>query len=58
MYNVYNTKTIEQKARVLRNRGLQENTDFRIIYFNNEAEIKMIETEKTLNIFKETFKSI
>jgi len=52
MYKVYNTTTIEQEARVLKNRGLQENTDFRIIYFNNEAEIKMIKTEKTLETFK------
>lgn len=35
-------KDIMLQARVLKNRGLVENTDFRIVYFSNNVELKVI----------------
>lgn len=31
-----------QEVTVMKNKGLKENIDFRIVYFNSTAEIKLI----------------
>lgn len=42
------TKTdIELQVRVLRNRGLVENTDFRLVYFSDTIEIKVMNNKST-----------
>jgi len=35
-------REIELQVRVLKNRGLVENTDFRVVYFSNTAELKVM----------------
>jgi len=42
IYNVSNKGAIEKRVRILKNRGLKENVDFRIVYFSNTAEVKLI----------------
>jgi len=42
MFQVMNTKEIEAQIEQLQNDGMVENIDFKIFYFNNQAELKMI----------------
>ena len=42
MNSVMNKIDIESKVAFLKSKGLKENIDFRIVYFSNQAEIKMI----------------
>ena len=42
MYNVMNKIQIEKMIKVLLKKGLTENINFRVVYFSNQAEVKMI----------------
>lgn len=42
MYNVINKQEIQQKIEALKQRGLKENVDFRVVYFSNKAELQMV----------------
>jgi len=42
MFSVMNTESIKKAIKVLTTKGLIENIDFRVVYFSNQAELKMI----------------
>jgi len=42
MFSVMNSKEIIKAIKGLTKKGLKENIDFRVVYFSNQAELKML----------------